>query len=386
MTGRARGEAAASPPAPSIATSLLLPQSRIARAPLAEWAEGLVERADEHRRTERRTRKLCGELGGVANNAGLIAAHHGDAAVARDLCERQMGFQRRFARRAGDPAIVAHAIQPWVNLGRLEAILGEWESSVSRFARLRGFRQAGRVDLGSVCVQGWEALSPTLLSFEALLENIYATDTLKALLLNRRFEETLEMLAVLERDCPADSVPLAREAEVVARGWLGEHDRAYGLAADAARESRGWKRAVFRLRQAEVLASAGRRGEAAEVLLSLARVVEQVSPATRAELGTLHVMHRMGGLCAELGLEDEAVALARGCLEGARAANDEAFQIEALRVLASQAPAVERAGWEDELSRAEAATDYRRYRRSTAARPHPVLDPFYDYVREMLRG
>lgn len=370
--------------AATISTALLFPQARIPRAPQEAWAARLAGRL-ERCRALREVRALSLEVAGIANNAALIAAHRGDAGTARRLCEAQIRWQRRLARRSGDSAVAARALQPYVNLGRLEAALGAWPAALERFARLHGIRADGALELECLCVAAgaWESVAATPAEYEAFLETVYVGDSLKALLLNRRFAEAEAFAFPVEASPVAGLDGLATEARVVATCRLGDFAGARAQAAAASEGSRGWGRAVFRLRAAETLACAGEAQSAEAALRSLAGVVRGVSPAALRELSTLYVVVRLAAACAEAGLREDTFALARAAHEGARAADDEAIQIELLHLLAPAAPAAERAEWEDALSRAEERTGYARYRRTGPPLPDPVVDGVFARLTEI---
>jgi hypothetical protein len=370
-----------------VSSGLLLPQARIPRIPLAEWAETLSRRLARCRTAFLPPRELALEVAGISNNAALLAALHGDRDQAWTLCERQIEWQHRCSRRVGDPAIAAHGVQPFVNLGRLEALAGNWEEALARFARLKGYRSEGEVDLGQVCVEraGWQAVSGSREDFDRLLENMYVVDSLKALLQNRRFEEALVFTAELRPQIRPELLLLAREAEVVAWSWIGRHRHARRVAEDAARETRAWERAVFRLRLGETLGASGDVEGAATALRPLAEVAAQLSPGRRRDLQVLYVLVRLVGACAETGLVEAATAVARAAYEGARATGDEVFQIECLRFLTSAAPADERDGWCEALEALERSTLYERYRLGDAqALPSTPIERLYTQLGEFL--
>jgi hypothetical protein len=359
-------------PQATISPTLLLPQDRIARQPLSSWAARLSASLGEHLGAIRRPRVLAERIGAVANNGALIAAYLGDDAEARALCTAQMQWQLRFSRRAGDPAMCTLAIQPWVNLGRLDALAGEWKTAIARFRVLEAYRTEGTVRLGSACLEagGWAVVSRTREEFDRLLAIGYAVDSLKALLLARRYGETLEMCERLDRAGPPAST-FGAEARVVALCGLGQPGHARARAAAAARETTGWECAVFHLRAAEADAVASGAGAARDALRRLAATVLAASSKARRTLPGMYVTLRLAATCAEARLDNEAFDVARDVWEGARAGNDEVLALESLRLRARAAPEEEREGWEHALGEAEAATEYRRYRRGSSAMRTP---------------
>lgn len=346
------------------------------------WAGRLAERMGKARQTIRRTHQLSGEVGSIGNNAALIAAHRGEMERAWRLTERQLWWQGRLARRSGNGVITGNAVQPWVNLGRLEALAGRWREALARFAGLATYDVADRMELGCVRVGGeaWSALTPSREDFLRFLEAVYISDSLRTMLLNGRFELIHPFAARYEGG--GGLRWMCEEACVVAECRAGDFGAAAARARAGAGEARGWHRAVLRLRMAEAHACAGEIDRAGEILAQMAGVVRQLSPGQKANPELMPITARLAGACHEAGLAAEACAVAREVLEGARTANDEMIQIEMLRLLAATAPDEEREGWIEAARAAEEATDYARFRRGRPPSPNPVFTELYERLEE----
>ena len=373
-TATPRQEAA---PAATIAAAILMPQDRIPREPLGPWAARLLETLDQGLATIRTTRRFAGELGFVGNNAGLIAAHRGEMQTAWRITERQVWWHGRQARRSGDAAVTAYGLQPWVNLGRLDALTGRWHEALARFAGLAAYEVAGRLELGCVRVGGsaWAAVTESREQFLDVLETMYVSDSLKAMLLNRRFELVHPFVA---RCVPEGGLRwVCEEACAVAEAREGDFGAAAARAEAAARGASGWNRAVLRRRAAEAHACAGDTARAAGILAQVAGVVAQVSPEQKARPELMPVTTRLATACHEVGLDAQAYAVARGVLEGARAVRDELIEIELLRLLAVTAPDGEREEWRRAAEAAAETTEYARYRRGGPPPPSPATEELY---------
>jgi len=369
-------------PPPAIATAILMPQERLPREPLRPWAERLVDALETGRRTIRNVRWMASELGSRGNQAGLVAAHRGEMEAAWRLTERQLWWHGRMARRSSDPFVTGYAIQPWVNLGRLESLAGRWREALARFAGLATYDVADRLELGCVRVGGkaWSALTPSREKFLQFLEAVYVSDSLKTMLLNRRFELVHPFAA---RYVGGGGLRwMCEEACVVAECRAGDFGAAVARARVGAGETRGWHRAVLRLRMAEAHACAGEIDRAGEILAQMAGVVRQLSPGQKANPELMPITARLAGACHEAGLAAEACGVARDVLEGARTANDEMIQIEMLRLLAAAAPDEEREGWIEAARAAEDATEYARFRRGRPPSPNPVFTELYERLEE----
>lgn len=371
----------------TISTALLLPQDRIPRAPLAAWAERLSRDFEQNLRRLRTVRDLCGAVTSNANNTALVAAHQGAASVARSLCDLQVRWQHRMSRRSGDTAVAARMLQPWVNLARLDGMSGDWQAALARLAPLRSYRSTGRLYLGPLHVHacGWQVLTATRPEFEDSLDCMYVVDSLKVLLLNARFAEALAFASRLGADFRRGLVEFGTEASIVAASRLGDTAEARRIAADAADGARGWERVVFKIRLAEAAACDGDLGHAGDVLAPIVALLDKVAPEKKGELQTLYVLQRLSTLCQEVGLDRQARSVAEDVYRGAKAAGDEVFEIESLRILSATSSGPERRQWEEALSGLEETTLYHRYRRGgREAVRSPLLDRTYEQLGEFL--
>jgi hypothetical protein len=361
-------------PAPMIAGTLLLPQDRIAREPLSCWASRLTADLGRERRAEWPPREQAAVLGGIANNAALIAAHHGYPARARAICEAQVRCHLRRAVDTGDAAISGHALQPWINLGRLDAIAGEWEVALARFASLAGARAGAPIRLGTVQTDGvgWQVIGDTPNQFAEFVERVRIVESLKALLANRRWAEVLAFAEEIPPELGTGTARLVREARIVALVQAGWHVEAEESARDGLRDSAGWEQMVFQLRLAEVIAMAGSIARAAGLLRPVLRAGLGLPAATCGMLQPLYVLTRAAAAAHEVGMYEEAACLARRLLEGARFARDEIFELGCLRLLAAAARANERPGWKEALDRLRSETEYVRERGAVDRPSGPV--------------
>ena len=371
-------------PPPTISTALLVPQDRVARLPISAWSARLRTRLHDARSTERRCLDHAEALAGVGNNAALVATYQGSFGLAAALCEAQIRSQDRMSRRARDPRVGLLGIQPWVNLGRLEALRGDWEAALQRFSRLVHPGGDGRLCLGTLRVAADEDAANGL--HRGFLLTVYIVDSLKALLMSRRFEEVLRFAERMPTDDPR-MIRRADEARVVAHCRLGDAERALTVAEAASSASAGWNRAVFRLRRVETLLCMGQEEKAVDALNGLSNVLLGAAPAARGRLENMYIVNRTAHLCAEADLGDAAAALARATREAAEAAEDEVARIEALRLLCTVAPE-EREGEPGSVLRdLERSTGYARYRSDGATELRdPEADLLYTELRATFSG
>jgi len=380
--------AAPAAPRPVVGRTLLLPQDRIAREALAAAAARLNARLRDARRGLRRRRDLALAVSGAANNAALVAAHRGDRQTAWEMCQAHLRWQSRFGRRSRDPAITGHALQPWINLGRLEAIAGRGERALERFARLRGWTAGTAMELGTgrVAPDGWRVIGETAGEFGRFVERVYVVESLKALLLTRCDAALPAFAGGLGDGLPPALARLVDEAVIVAAAGAGDVERARETALRCTRASSGWTRMVFQLRLGETLAVLGDTAGAHAALGPVLQAGVRLHAGLLRDLQTLYVLTRAAAAGDEAGLHDAAAALARATLAGARDAGDQCFELASLRVLTHAAPPEDRPRWRAGLAALEAATEYARERRGPAAPPSPEIQTLYQLTAETLNA
>ena len=364
----------AADPAPAVSPSLLMPRDRIARAPLARWATQLRAQLAAARAGALSPAELSEEVAVVGNNTSLMATHRADAARARALCEGQARWMAALARRTGIAGIAARVVQPWVNLGRLEAMTGQADAALARFAPLAQLAAGRPAAVAGAWVdpREWRVIARSQAEFRRLMETMWAVDSLRALVQARRVEEVEALAATLAmRSHPALALTAA-EASAAAWARAGDPARAGEAAARGSAACRGWDRAIFELRRGEAAACAGDRAAAAAHLRPLATAIGGLRPERLAELHPLHVAARVAGACHEAGLHAEALALARQVAAAARAANEEVFELEMLRMVAVLAAGREAARARVAAGAIEAATAYARYQAPGAAGTVPL--------------
>jgi hypothetical protein len=363
---------------PTAAPTLLAPLHRLARVPLGRWAFELADDLARCRRQTRTRRPFFRGVAEVANQTALILTYRGMPSMARTLCERQLTWLTRASRRAGDPGIAWHAVNPWANLGRLDALAGDWRSALQRYEPLRRYAIGRPLQLGRMrlCGPADVALGRSEPNLETLLTTVSVADSFKALLLARRFAEVDALASEVMHGAPRPVVvQLAEEATIVAACAVGDYASADDCARGASRRSSGWQQVVFQLRRAEVLACAGHPERAAALVARLVAVLRKVSLVRKSDPSVLQILARLSTFAGETGCDEVGAALALDAYEAARRVSDEGFQIEALRTMVLVTPPQQREPFAAALARLEQTTEYVRYRRrDQSLASNPVVD------------
>lgn len=108
---------------------LIIPADRIVRQPVARWQQNLC------RNLVSTLSAADGDMGEIApsmNQLALLEAYQGNNANALQLCEAQIHFWKNFAQQHSNPKQVCLAVQPWINLIRLD----RWQNRVDRSTSL----------------------------------------------------------------------------------------------------------------------------------------------------------------------------------------------------------------------------------------------------------
>jgi hypothetical protein len=375
------GGSTAAQPEPSISAAPMLVRERALHLPLLPWAErllGTLAHLREHRGT---VYEFAYDMSRVGNNTSLMAVHDGEGRTAAGLVRRQLRWINRLIRRSGNVGITDFAVSPWTNHARLDTFRGDWDSALRRLQVIDDCRRRDTLRLGAGAGQPGVGLATAdREGYKRYLRDLYVTESLKSLLVNRRWQEVLDFAAGLGEGDPDWIARSVDEAVVVAACKLGDFDRAEQVSVDAIRLARGWDGAALRVRRAEVLACAARTERAEAALLGMlpAMCAAPIEAAdTERVLGALYPLLRAAALAAELGMEDECATLAERTFTIAAAAGDEVFQIESARLLA-RAAAAERERWQEAVERLESATMYKRFRRGRDEAGGATLARLYD--------
>ena len=166
-------------------TDILSDRGRIFRPSLRRWAPSLTARL--HRAKHRGADPgHAFEISGLCNNASLLFALAGESEFAEAICTRQIAWLARRAQTGDGFEAISLAIQPWVNIGRLERQRGQTTRALAQFTAI--FPDG----------DGQLAFGPFRLAIEDLryedVELIGVIDSLRTLWLARDYERGLRFV------------------------------------------------------------------------------------------------------------------------------------------------------------------------------------------------
>ena len=268
------------------------------------------------------------------NQYALIEALRGHGERAEAACHAQIRWVVRTAGAMGDRRLLAHAMQPWVNLGRLHRRAGAHERACRHFALIDGWRDG----CDSLPAE-WEAgdgLQDALAGDPVLVETLWAiaiVDTFKALV----GHDPAAALAHLERQrqgAPARFRFLIDEATLIALECAGQRDEA--LAVPLAAEADAQGALAMLIQRTALLVMMGRHDEATALACRLAAALVQPGAVGVAPTALLRQRLHLGDVLQALGQVDYATALWRAGHRLGEELGDQRHALHAAERLARQ--------------------------------------------------
>ncbi|MET9293178.1 hypothetical protein [Streptomyces sp. NPDC003077] len=293
------------PPSPGapLPRTLLTPLDRLPRTPLADQARQLRARlhtafADPGMPEDDRHAEAAHFL----NRAALMALHIGAHHDAARLCALHQEWACRLAARPGHEGDLLHALQPYLNEGRLLAGSGRTDAALEHFAlHLAAARRLPFTLRGRRLTAGtWDRVLARDPACADVLARTYVVDSVKALLRASDFPGVLEFAHRAENTgLPVADPDALAEARLLAWIHLGHHERALALARDAGARATGigdgasaWRALVFVTYEALSAARDGATDLLEEVAEAAAQpVLDSVPVPARTDLATLVADH-----------------------------------------------------------------------------------------------
>jgi hypothetical protein len=347
----------------SIARYLLNVHDQIARLAILPWLEELRSQLALVEHLPTTTVRWRSVIATCANRCALIESYRGKSASARRLCEIQWRWLESESNQNGAVDARALAIQPWINLGRLDWLGGDLDGALRRFAVFGELSETGKLSMGELAVpsRAWVHIG-----FESPQEqrrfgkSVFVVESLKAQLGRERYTETLTF---------ADNVPRAdedgvrgflEEAVVIALAGLGRIVAALNRALDTHRNAISWQRLISQFRCAELLAMAEDRNNARKLCGMTWAACDRLRLDASPQLFPLFLTAGVATLAAHLGEIDLAIKANIVVVRGARLLGDEPLELEALLRLCS----IVETGhmWDDTLRRRRKESGYSRFR------------------------
>lgn len=174
---------------------LIASKDRPVRKPLPAWKSNLIVSLQS---VLARARPDPAQLAKLLNNLALVEAYRGNHDGALRVCHAQIAFWKAMAMHDGDDGCLGGAIQPWINLIRLERWQHKAERAMASYrelgpqqrATLGQFNRRCRVErtLGQLC----SMTGPH--DYSTLLDNVYWSEYPRLLLAAGRHDELQQVL------------------------------------------------------------------------------------------------------------------------------------------------------------------------------------------------
>jgi len=363
------------------ATDLLLPSDRIARLDLQAWARNLIDRLQVRIPDP-------APLSIVLNNAALVFAHLGRIDQARWVCNAHIGWVGQLAA-SGDTSPV-HALQPWINLGRIELLTGNATAAHAYFDLVRPMQERRPLWLGPVRLRSedWPAMLAVEPQLPTVLRSVRLMDGVRCWFIAGAYRGALHWLDRVEQDEQLAPAGGLQEARVVSHVELAEHDQAIAVA--GLRHPDSFVGIAIRLHLARSAWLRGRPAlaceyadEAAGILLGLgwSAIDRPVLPRM------FRLLEAATRTARAFGQDELARRLAETLLDSAVRAGDQVSQHTALRHLEAVADEPDRHRWADARQNLESTSDYLLIRRAAGLAPagdHEVYASLIAAVRRCI--
>jgi hypothetical protein len=278
------------------------------------------------------------QLAQCLNILSLLEVYRGRAAQAARLCEAQIGLFRALAARAGQPQPLVYAIQPWINLMRLQRWQNQGGSSQALYRELgpRQRREPGRFNqqygiaptLQQLCELGHA------FSYAGLIDQVYWREYPRLLLGNGEHGVLQQLLQDgLNRPLAPGLRPGLIEILLAHQAALGKFSQALALLERMRVPDGGHYHLHFGVLRMYLAAQAGAE-PAARLADEMAALLLANGPLSQDAYG-LHLLSNSIPVFRALGRREHEIALLRRAGALAGQVGDEVLRFDALQRLSA---------------------------------------------------
>lgn len=307
------------------------PEDRISRQPILSWLNELAEQADyvlHHSEIAANS----GELAKLFNMSALVYCLMGDIDKATQLCNKQIDY---FVTKSKENInLLKFCMQPWINLGRIDRVVGEFPLALAKFSILRLQDDAGKyLDLGRHQLER-ETLFEAIQNDNEVSGAVRACafiEPIKTYLANGAFAK-ISSLSKIELSNQSRSLHgIAYESLILANVQMGRLSNAYYIVKTAIKTVPPHLIHVFQLREGELLAVNGdhRAKSLFQKILDLIKYDELHSPNIQAAVFSV----RAASQFLKFGYKELAYEAASIAYKMTEEINDEFLKIECLEIL-----------------------------------------------------
>jgi tetratricopeptide (TPR) repeat protein len=274
---------------------LLLPHHRPIRYPLGRWTSIIQNKFDRCRTLDYCDPSICQDLIGCYNEFALIETYFGRSRDAEYLCNKALELLLSLVGQTGRYGCYGAAFDPFVNLGRLERLEGNYDKALARFRSVQSALRGITTSLGPI------ELTPKILAivFEdrrlvPVLREVFVVDSLKTLMKAHKYDEILQFACECEDDAGPSSRQFLLEACIVALGAAGECKEALRVLDMYTAGAQVKNVAVLVFRRAELLVAVDETEKALKLASKLGeQFIRELDKLGKFSLGLLYALARM---------------------------------------------------------------------------------------------
>ncbi|MGW2866019.1 hypothetical protein [Streptomyces sp. NPDC001205] len=366
-------------------TEFLRHYDKLLRPALDVWARELLL---EWQELDAASAAAPAELDAVSawmNKAGFVVAATGGLETALYMCERQLAWVARRHRACAAPGILGHAIQPWINMGRLHALRGDRQRALAHFRLAEHLSQQKPVTLGpcSLPPNAWPAVLAAMPDVPQVLWNTYALETVKASLRADGGAGALTTIARLRRIVPPRWHAFLTEGQILGLLHQGSAELAVARAT-AADPTSTYDEAAFGLHETTGLILLGHTERARHRATGLLAFLAHTRPRPRSKDAPtlLRQLRHLALLLTALNEPRYALAAALRGLDICADHDDQPLRLGFLTTALELAPGQRAAAeWERDLHHLRHHSLYAEIHRGSGTAARWDQPPFTDLVR-----
>ncbi|MEU1377389.1 hypothetical protein ABZ442_27595 [Streptomyces triculaminicus] len=325
---------------------------RLLRPALDVWADELHRELDELKPGTAAEPAQLDAVSSCMNKASFVIASTGNLDQALRLCRLQLEWVDRRARDIGEAWVLSHAVQPWVNIGRLHALRGDRRRALEHFRLAVALSRGRTAELGPcrMTAEAWSAVVEAAPELPDILWNVYTLETIKGCMRADRDEDALGLIASLRRAVPAHSHGFIAEGEILVLLRQGNAKEAVARA-DRADPASAYDEAAFRLHKTTGLIILGQQEPAFRIAFGTLAFLTNVEPRRPKDAPTLlRQLKHIGVLMTALNEPRYALAANLRGLDICATHDDQPLRHTFLRSALRLAPTHPSAGrWQREL-------------------------------------
>jgi tetratricopeptide (TPR) repeat protein len=367
---------------------LLLESGRTSRPPLRTWARSLLDRLESGEASPASWSKVAVCM----NNASLIEAFRGNSSGSQGLCELQLRCAENLLRFHDAATHADLVLQPWINLGRLLRIRGQYDRALEHFAVFLDVMQgrAPRLWPLQIDAPSWRKLATAQseTSVLPLLKAVYIVDSMKVYFSARDVEGAARFLRQARVLLDGETHLLLDEAELITLARLGRYEDALALTERSGWQQDGYSMLVRLTYRVALLSALGAEDSARPLASRLAERVLAMDWSHPKDQRLLRYLHSLGNITREVGLEDVAERLWSTGLSASHQFKDVPLQLSFLESLLDLPEVADRAALSAERSTLLEECLYVPLlaSRGLQANPLALQDPIFARLRQQLEA